>query len=236
VPKYELISANKVLFVVAPMPCVSIVIGDCQPVVLCGLKSILRAERDFNVVASYGDGAECMQAIRDLSPDIALLGMFMPGVTGFEILAATTSECLCTRVVLLTASVEDLDLVAAAAWRAHGMVTMEATPEMLVHFLRQIASGRLLPLALLDPGHRHEQERCARTVLTQRERQIIDLVSKGLSNKEIGRRLDLSAGTIAVHLHRIYQKLAINNRTALAVSTVLGIHKFAERLSRRDGL
>jgi two-component system nitrate/nitrite response regulator NarL len=207
-----------VLLVWAPMPCASIVIADRHPVVVCGLKSILRAEKDFKVVASSCDGAECMQAIRDLSPDIALLGMFMPGVTGLDILAAARSECLCTRVVLLTAPVGDRELVAAAAWGAYGMVTMEATPGMLVHFLRQIAADRLLPLALLEAEPRHEQERCARTVLTEREGQIIELVSEGLSNKGIGRRLDLFARTVAVHLHRIYQKLAINNRTTLAVS------------------
>ncbi len=60
----------------------------------------------------------------------------------------------------------------------------------------------------------------ARTMLTKRESQIMELVSEGLSNKEIGRRLNLSEGTIKVHLHHIYQKLAVNNRTALAVSTV----------------
>jgi len=207
------------------MPCISIVIADHHPMVLCGLKSILCAEKGFNIVASYYDGVKCLQAIRDLSPDIALLGMFMPAVTGLEILRAATSEGLRTRVVLLAGSVGDRELVAAAAWGAYGVVTIEVTPEMLVYFLRQIAAGRLLPLALLDAEHKHEQERCAQTVLTERERQIIELVSEGLSNKQVGRRLDLSEGTIKVHLHHIYQKLAINNRTALAISTVLDMKK-----------
>src|SRR6266566_2772756 len=208
------------------MPCISIVIADHHPMVLCGLKSILCAEKGFNIVASYYDGVKCLQAIRDLSPDIALLGMFMPAVTGLEILRAATSEGLRTRVVLLAGSVGDRELVAAAAWGAYGVVTTIAvTPELLVYFLRQIAAGRLLPLALLDAEHKHEQKRCARTVLTERERQIIELVSEGLSNKQVGRRLDLSEGTIKVHLHHIYQKLAINNRTALAISTVLDMKK-----------
>ena len=68
--------------------------------------------------------------------------------------------------------------------------------------------------------HRREQKRHARTMLTERECQIMELVSEGLSNKEIGRRLNLSEGTIKVHLHHTYQKLAVNNRTALAVSTL----------------
>jgi two-component system, NarL family, nitrate/nitrite response regulator NarL len=200
------------------MPCVSIVIADHQPVVLCGLKSIICAEKGFNVVASYCDGTECLQAIRDLSPDIALVGMFMPSLTGLEILAAATSERLCTRVVLLTASVRDRELVAAAAWGAYGVISMEAPPEVLTYFLRQIAVGRLLPLAILDAERKHEQEPCKQRVLTQRERQVVRLVSEGLSNKEIGRRLDLSEGTIRAHLHNIYEKLAVDNRTALAVS------------------
>jgi len=151
-----------------------------------------------------------------LSPDIALLDMFMPGLTGLEILAATTSECLSTRVVLLIAFAGDRELVTAAAWGAHGVVPMEASPEMLVHFLQEVAAGKLLPLASLDAGHRYERECSMRTSLTERERQIIELIPEGLSNKEIGRRLNLSEGTIKVHLHRIYRKLALNNRTALA--------------------
>jgi len=103
---------------------------------------------------------------------------------------------------------------------------MEAPPEVLTYFLRQIAVGRLLPLALLDAEHKHEQEPCKQRVLTERERQIIALVSKGLSNKEVGRRLDLSPGTIKVHLHRIYQKLAITNRTALAISAVFRLYLY----------
>ena len=201
------------------MPCVSIVIANHHPVVLSGLKSIICAQKDFNIVASYSDGAECLRAIRDLSPDIALLGMFMPGVAGLEILTAGTSESLRTRVILLTESVEDRELVIAAAWGAHGVITLDATPEMLVQFLRQVAACRLLPLAVLASEHRLENHR-TRTLLTERQRQIIGLVSEGLSNKEVARRLDLSEGTIKVHLHRIYHKLAINNRTALAVSAV----------------
>jgi two-component system nitrate/nitrite response regulator NarL len=88
------------------------------------------------------------------------------------------------------------------------VISKEAAPEIFVYCLRQVAAGRrLFPNALLDgiPG-----------AITQRESQIMDLVSEGLSNKEIGRRLSLSEGTIKVHLHHIYQKLAIKNRTILA--------------------
>jgi DNA-binding NarL/FixJ family response regulator len=199
------------------MPCVSILVANRQPVVLCGLKAILCAKKGFNVVASHCDGGGCLQAMRDLSPDIALLGMFMPGLTGLEILAAATSERLCTRVVLFTAD-GDRELVTAVASGAHGVVSMDAMPEKLVHFLREVAAGKLLPLAPLEAKPRHERQRSMQMTLTERERQIMELVPGGLSNKEIGRRLSLAEGTIKVHLHRIYRKLALNNRTALAVS------------------
>jgi two-component system nitrate/nitrite response regulator NarL len=205
------------------MRCVTVVIADRHPVVVLGLMSLLSAHNDFKVVASCYDGKKCLQAIRDLSPDVALLDIFMPGLTGLDILAAATSEHLPTRIVFLTASAEDRELIIAAARGAYGVVLKEAAPEVLVHCLRQVAAGRrLLPLASGEPLHGPEYQNAnlgaenVLTVLTERERQIMHLVSEGLSNKEVGRQLNVSDGTIKVHLHHIYQKLAISNRTALA--------------------
>jgi two-component system, NarL family, nitrate/nitrite response regulator NarL len=205
------------------MRCAKVVIADRHPVVVHGLMSLLGAENDFKVVASCNDGRKCLQAIRDLSPDIALLDIFMPGLTGLDILAAATSEHLPTRIVFLTASAEDRDLIIAAARGAYGVVLKEAAPDVLVHCLRQVAAGRrLLPLANTESPRMQEfptgnvTSENVLTVLTDRERQIMHLVSEGLSNKEVGRQLNISDGTIKVHLHHIYQKLAISNRTALA--------------------
>src|SRR5258708_34544537 len=139
------------------MRCVKVVIADRHPVVVCGLMSRLGAESDFKVVASCYDGKKCIQAIRDLSPDIALLDIFMPGLTGVDILAAATSEHLSTRIVFLTASAEDRDLIIAAARGAYGVVLKEAAPDVLVHCLRQVAAGRrLLPLANNESPYRRE--------------------------------------------------------------------------------
>jgi two-component system nitrate/nitrite response regulator NarL len=199
---------------------INIVIADPHPVVVLGLMSILSAENDFNILASFYDGRECIQAIRNLSPDIALLDIFMPGLTGLDILAAATSEHLSTRIVFLTASAEDRDLIIAIARGAYGVILKDAPPHVLVHSLRQAAAGRrLLPLAYSDSPRIQECQTGTDdvlTLLTERERQIVHLVSEGLSNKEVGRQLNVSDGTIKVHLHHIYQKLAISNRTALA--------------------
>jgi RNA polymerase sigma factor (sigma-70 family) len=208
------------------MRCTSVVIADRHPVVLQGLTNVLGAESGFKVVASCSDGTDCVDAIRRLVPDIAILDISLPGLTGLEILAIANSENLPTRLVFFTASIDDRELVMSAAAGAYGVIPKDATPEFMLQSLRQVADGqRLLPLPSADPAVSREQGNIAiaenvLTVLTDRERQIMRLVSEGLSNKEIGRRLNIADGTIKVHLHHIYQKLEISNRTVLAALAI----------------
>src|SRR6266576_3388084 len=186
----------------------------------------LRAEGGFEVVASCSDGRSCIEAIRNLLPDIAILDISMPGLTGLEILTIANSESLSTRLVFFTASIEDRELVMSAAAGAYGIIPKDVELEILVRALRQVADGqRLLPLPSSDQAVSREQRNIAvsdiaLTVLTEREQQIMRLVSEGLSNKEIGRRLNVSDGTIKQHLHHIYQKLEISNRTVLAALAI----------------
>jgi two-component system, NarL family, nitrate/nitrite response regulator NarL len=208
------------------MRCTTVVIADRHPVVLQGLTNVLGAESSFKVVASCSDGMNCIEAIRRLVPDIAILDISMPGLTGLEILAIANSENLPTRLVFFTASIEDRELVMSAAAGAYGVITKDVTPEILVQSLRQVADGqRLLPLPSPDQAVSRDRGNIAitenvLTVLTDRERQIMALVSEGLSNKEIGRRLNIADGTIKVHLHHIFQKLEISNRTVLAALAI----------------
>jgi len=208
------------------MRCTSVVIADRHPVVLQGLTNVLGAESGFKVVASCSDGTDCVDAIRRLVPDIAILDISLPGLTGLEILAIANSENLPTRLVFFTASIDDRELVMSAAAGAYGVIPKDATPEFMLQSLRQVADGqRLLPLPSADPAVSREQGNIAiaenvLTVLTDRERQIMRLVSEGLSNKEIGRRLNIADGTIKVHLHHIFQKLEISNRTVLAALAI----------------
>jgi two-component system nitrate/nitrite response regulator NarL len=208
------------------MRCTSVVIADNHPVVLQGLTSVLGAESGFKVVASCSDGTNCIQAIRSLVPDIALIDISMPDLTGLEILAIANSESLSTRLVFFTASVEDRELVISAAAGAYGVILKDVAIEILVQSLRQVADGqRLLPLPPSDQTVPRERATITitenvLTVLTDRERQIMSLVSEGLSNKKIGRRLNIADGTIKVHLHHIYQKLEISNRTVLAALAI----------------
>jgi DNA-binding NarL/FixJ family response regulator len=199
------------------MRCINLLIADRCPVVVQGLRKVLGAQHNFNIVACCSDGMSCIEAIRSLRPDITILDISMPGLTGLEILRIVSSEGFSTRVVFFTASVEDRELVMSAA--AYGIILKDATLEFLVKSLQQVADGqRLLPLPSSDQVSR-EQIAVTENALT-REHQIMCLVSEGLSNKEIGRRLNISDGTIKVHLHHIYQKLEISNRTVLAALAI----------------
>ena len=206
------------------MRCTSVVIADRYPVVLLGLSAVLAAHRDFNIVASCSDGTSCIEALRNLAPNIAILDVSMPGVTGLEILSIVNSENLSTRLVFLIGSDQDSALVMSAAADGYSVIPKDVAPEVLVQSLRQIAEGqRLLPLLSSEQAISRGQSAItgnALTTLTDRERQIMRLVSEGLSNKEIGRRLNIADGTIKVHLHHIFQKLEISNRTVLAALAI----------------
>jgi DNA-binding NarL/FixJ family response regulator len=204
------------------MRCTRVVIADCHPVVLEGLTSILGAGSGFKVVASCNDGPGCIEAIRRFVPDIAILDVSLPGLTGPEILAIVKSEGRSTRLVFFTTSVQEHELVASALTGAYAILQKDVAPAILVQSLRQVADGqRLFPPPSVDQAAVREQRNIAVTEnvpssLTDREREIATLVSDGLSNKEIARRLHIADGTIKVHLHHIFQKLEISNRTVLA--------------------
>ena len=223
------------------MRCVSVVIADRHPVVLQGLSNVIGAERDLKIVAHCNDGTSCIEAIRNLAPDIAVLDITMPDMSGADILAAVNAEKIPTRVVFFTASVEDHDLTMLAAIGAYGVVLRDQEPEVLVQTLREVAAGvRQLPFVSSEEAvSRAKQAMTEKSLveLTERERQIMLLVSEGLSNKEIARRLNVSDGTIKVHLHHIFQKLDISNRTtlaALAISQPELTVPAAERSDQRD--
>jgi two-component system nitrate/nitrite response regulator NarL len=197
----------------------SVVIADRNPTFLRGLASVLQTEGDFVVVESCQDEAECIAAIRALSPSLALLDMSLSDLSGPQVLAAVRTEAFPTRVVFLSSSATATDAARAFSMGASGVLPKDGAPQSLVRWLQQVMSGQLLvPLAVRNAQRYRMDGKPEELViaLTARERQIIELVSTGLSNREVGDRLHISEGTIKVHLHHIFQKLSIRNRTALA--------------------
>lgn len=202
-----------------------LVIADRHPIVLQGLASVFATARDFEIVASCSDGASCVEAIRNSGSDIALLEDAFPDVTSAEILAMIDGENLPTRIVFFAAGAQQGDLGPPFAAGACHVISKHASPETLVQSLRVVADGGNVLVGLardLPPASKNADAAgdSVLAVLTHREREIMHLVSEGLSNKAIARRLNLSQGTIKVHLHHIYRKLEINNRTALATLAI----------------
>ncbi|MGY3508748.1 LuxR C-terminal-related transcriptional regulator [Bradyrhizobium lupini] len=205
---------------------IRLVIVDPQPIVLQGLRSVLGTQPDFDVVASSSDRTSCLEAIRKLTPDVALLADKVPDLTVSEILAIVKAEKLSTRLVFFTESDTDHDLTSAIAAGACSAISKYASPATMLRSLRLMTkSGVALEKSDLSaPAKEADGDSKVEgmlELLTQRERQIARLVAEGMSNKEIARQLNVSDGTVKVHLYNIFQKLEITNRTVLATIALL---------------
>ena len=199
----------------------SVMLADDHPIVLGGLATLLRANR-FEVVSASANGLDALNALRNIEPDLAVLDICMPGLTGLQVLQHVEDEGLRTRIVFLTASATDEQILKAVTHGAWAIMLKDAAADSLVNCLENVAMGkRWLPPELVSPALSREAERRTEsehfdTVLTAREREISILVADGLSNKEIARRTNISEGTVKIHLHNAYQKLGLSNRTSLA--------------------
>jgi DNA-binding NarL/FixJ family response regulator len=202
------------------MRAISIVVADDHPATLHGITAALTSNSDMSVVASCSNGTAALRAICQLAPTVAVLDMSMPGLSGLDVLADIRAERCATRAVLLTEDANDSQLLTAITRGAKGIVSKGAAVSELVECVRRVAAGGhwlrsdLLDAAL-DRGAACQSAGDATESLTVRQRQIIRMVAGGLSNKDVGRRLDLSEGTVKVHLHNVYRKLGINSRSAL---------------------
>ncbi|MGY4624015.1 LuxR C-terminal-related transcriptional regulator [Bradyrhizobium sp. USDA 4486] len=203
-----------------------IVIVDPQPIVLQGLKSILGAQQDFDVVASCRDAASGLEAIRNLTPDVALMADTLPDLTVTEILAIARAENVPTRLVFFTETEANHELAAAIAAGACSAISKYVSPDTMLRVLRLLTKHSvspqhfdLSPISKATDGTGQIETKLE--LLTHRERQIVRLVSEGMSNKEIARQLNLSPGTVKVHLYNIFQKLEVTNRTVLATLALL---------------
>lgn len=202
---------------------IRVVIADRHPIVRQGLANVLGTVRDFRLVACCGDGPSCIEAIRLFVPEIAIVDPTLPDIGGAEILAAARAENLRTRLVFFTGCVHESDIASLASRGAYSVISKDIGPELLLQILRQVAHNHRLsqPSSYkLELAQEITNKAKATHALTDREHQIMRLVSEGLSNKEIARRLNLTDGTIKVHLHHVFQKLEVSNRTVLAILAI----------------
>ena len=204
---------------------VRLVVADRRPIVLQGLVLLLEAQPDFEVVACCLDGANCLAAVRRLTPDVVLLEDGFTDVTASDMLAVVDDEGLSARLVFFTAKVTCGDLARGMATGACGAISMGAEPDALVQSLRLESLGSDLARVANEANGIALFGNNVLAVLTVNERTIMDLVAEGLSDSEIARVLGVSLDIVRIHLDHARQKLGISSRTELA----------ALALSRRYG-
>ena len=202
---------------------IRIVIVDDHPLVLDGLEQLVRLESDIEVVARCRNADEAHRALRTHAPDVMVLDLLMPGGGGLELLRAIHGEKQSTRIVILTAQVDDDQLLEAVRLGARGVVLKDMAPQLLVDAVREVhgdgqwlekgLGGRALRLLLTREGKASEAAR----LLSPREREIVRLVAAGYRNRAIAERLSISEGTVKVHVHNVYEKLDVNGRIELTL-------------------
>lgn len=201
---------------------VRIVLADDQALVRRGLRLILEAEPDLEVVGEAEDGEQALAVVADLAPDVVLVDLRMPRMDGIE---AVTRMPDGTRALVLTTFGGDDLVYAALKAGASGYLLKTAPPETLVSAVRTIASGD----ALLDPRitRRLIEEYVSRpapdrsdtalAALTDREREVLRLVARGLSNRDIATAAYLSEATVKTYLGRVLAKTGSRDRAQLVV-------------------
>lgn len=196
----------------------SMIVADDHPLMLDAVAGLFR-EPEFHIMARCLDGGQARAAILELKPDVAVLDLHMPHATGLELLAQARAERWSTRILLLTAAVDPEPLVEAIRMKVDGLVLKGAAGDVLVRAVEAVAGGAqwLDKDAMEQVIDRLAQPTEPLATLTPRETDVVRLVAQGRRNKEIGRDLGISEGTVKMHLHNLYEKLDVSSRTELAI-------------------
>jgi DNA-binding NarL/FixJ family response regulator len=199
---------------------IRIVVADDHPLFLDGLVATLAADQELVVVATVGDAAAAVRAVRDHRPDLALLDVAMPG-GGLEAARQISASDPATRIVMLTSSEDEDDLMAAMKAGARGYVLKGVAGRELRAILKGIHAGETYLAPGLAFGALKEltKPRIPNPVdaLTGREREVLALVASGLSNAEIGGRLGLAEKTVKHYMTSILGKLQVASRVEAAL-------------------
>jgi DNA-binding NarL/FixJ family response regulator len=200
---------------------IRLIVADDHPLILDGLENLFRLEEDFQVMARCMNGTETVEAVKQHHPDVLILDIRMPGKNGLDVFREIQKEKLTTRVVLLTAALDQDELVEAVRLGVQGIVLKEMAPQLLIQCIRKVYAGeqwlerRSIRQALDKMVRQEAGMRQVAEVLTSQEITIVRRVAKGKRNKEIADELHITEGTVKVHLHHIYEKLQIDSRLAL---------------------
>jgi DNA-binding NarL/FixJ family response regulator len=193
---------------------IRVLLVDDHPLVRTGIRTLLESTDDLSVVAEAADGAQALSVLDEADPDVVLMDLSMPGLDG----VATTKRVLAVRpqvqVVVVTSSAERSRVRAALDAGAVGYVLKDSTPDELRAAVRSAANGH----TPLDPRIAGALLRgSGGPQLSERERQVLRLVTRGLANKQIGRALGITERTVKVHLGNVFRQLGVSDRTSAAM-------------------
>ena len=200
---------------------IRIVLVDDHPLILEALESLCRSRDGFEVVAVCTNGTDALRAVRQHRPDILVLDLRMPDKSGLAVLRELAGESLPTRTVLLTAEIEDWEMLEVIRLGVGGVVLKEMASSSVIQCIQKVHAGetwlekRSVSRALEKLVRREDGAREAAGVLPPRELEIVRMLGLGLRNKEIATRLSISGHTVKAHLSHIYAKLGVEGRLAL---------------------
>jgi len=214
---------------------IRIALADDHPIFRDGLCRLLSLEEDFVVVAQVNDGLQVLEVLRQHEPDILLLDLNMPGLSGLATLQRVQAVNTKTRVILLTASDNQDEFVHALKLGSCGIVQKQTATELLVDSIRRVHAGELWmdsrttaaviqrfvsPGDLAGPASSAAHRDQNRSLLSPREREIVNLTAQGFKNSDVAAKLSLSEQTVKNHLHNIFDKLGVSDRLELALHAV----------------
>lgn len=207
-----------------------VLVIDDHPLFRKGVADLLGMESALRVVGEAADGEEGLALANELRPDLILLDLNMKGLDGIQTLTRLRADsALDARIIMLTVSDAEIDVIAALRAGADGYLLKDMEPEDILERLREAMRGRLvispqltelLARALREQSGPTNIEQAG---LTAREREILDLIAQGLSNKLIARELDVAVGTVKVHVKHLLKKLGLRSRVEAAVWAVKGL-------------
>jgi len=197
---------------------IRVLIADDHPIVRDGLRGMLTAEPDFEVVGEAADGAEALALVESLSPDVVLMDLRMPGVGGLEAIQALAERRSPTRVLVLTTYDSDRDVLPALGAGATGYLLKDAPRPVLLQAIRAASRGETVLAPSVATRLVADLRSPAQEQLSDRELEVLTLIAQGETNRGAATRLFISEATVKTHLLHIYAKLDVGDRAA-AVAT-----------------
>src|SRR6202521_554112 len=198
---------------------IRILVADDHAIFRDGLRKLLEAADDVQIVGEASNGNECVKMLAKLKPDILLLDLRMPEKDGLGVLEEVNFDSLGTRVIVLTAAEDDRDVVRAMRLGARAVVLKQSASDLLVKSIHRVFGGEIwldnrMTAEVMKAFSKSADgtSRRDKPLLSEREKEIVQLVAQGYRNKEIGEKLFISEQTVKNHLHNIFDKLGVSDR------------------------